>query len=38
MLDEMLVGLSAHEKRYITCDHAAKVFNIKLPQAAPSAV
>ena len=38
MLEEMLVGLSPAEKRYITCDHAAKIFNVKVPQAASSAV
>jgi predicted TIM-barrel fold metal-dependent hydrolase len=33
MLDEMLVGLTDEEKRYVTCDHAARIFNVKVPQA-----
>lgn len=34
MLDEMLVGLTADEKRYVTCDHAARLFRVKMPAAA----
>ncbi len=34
LLDEMLVGLTPEERRYVTCDHAARVFNVKLPQSA----
>jgi uncharacterized protein len=34
LLDEMLVGLTPAEKRYITCDHSARIFNVKMPQAA----
>lgn len=33
MLDEMLVDLTPAERRYVTCDHAARIFNVKLPQA-----
>ncbi len=38
LLDEMLAGLTSDEKRYITCDHAAKLFNVTLPQASVSSV
>ncbi len=34
LLDEMLVGLTPQERQYITCDHSARLFNIKMPQAA----
>jgi len=34
LLDGMLVGLTPEERRYITCDHAARLFNVKMPQAA----
>jgi len=34
MLEEMLVGLGPEQVRYITCDHAAKIFHVKVPQAA----
>jgi uncharacterized protein len=36
MLDEMLVGLTPQEKRYITCDHAARLFHVKMPEPAAS--
>jgi predicted TIM-barrel fold metal-dependent hydrolase len=38
MLDTMLSGLTTEEKRYVTCDHAAKIFNVKVPAAATTAV
>ena len=34
MLDKMLVGLTDEEKRYVTCDHSAKIFNVKMPTPA----
>jgi predicted TIM-barrel fold metal-dependent hydrolase len=34
LLDEMLVGLTPEERRYVTCDHAARIFHVEMPQAA----
>lgn len=34
MLDKMLVGLTDEEKRYVTCDHSATIFNVKMPAPA----
>lgn len=34
LLDEILVGLTPAERQYITCDHAARIFNVQMPQAA----
>jgi hypothetical protein len=30
----MLVGLTPEERRYVTCDHAARIFHVEMPQAA----
>jgi predicted TIM-barrel fold metal-dependent hydrolase len=35
VLDEMLEGLDAKERRYVTCDHAARIFNVRMPAPAP---
>jgi predicted TIM-barrel fold metal-dependent hydrolase len=37
LLERMLIGLTPQEQRYIVCDHAARVFNIKVPGAVVNA-
>jgi predicted TIM-barrel fold metal-dependent hydrolase len=32
-IDRVLAGLTADEKRYVTRDHAARIFNVTMPQA-----
>lgn len=33
-LENLLPGLTDAERRYITCDHSAKIFHVKMPQPA----
>lgn len=34
MLESMLSGLTEPERRYVVCDHAARIFNVKMPAVA----